>query len=484
MADIQTILQEQDFNKIVTTLCVDTIDSRSPREYLNEYNGERTRRKNSVGNRKPKTVTVYSDTLVDADGNPMPSGEETVYPAQIVTNIPKKIVRFSAAFLFGGKMKISAIDPNESYQEFKKIYDKRLKMRSVLKKFARIVMTETKAALVFYPVIKETSKGKISTLKVKILHLPKKEEEVCEFYPHFDDDDDMDAFIHKYNKEIDGKNRECIRIYTEEEVITSVNMDGAWDQTSMPNLFGKIPVVYADKDMPEWEDIVSTMDALEMRISRLCDTNNYFAEPILKTYGNTALPSKETVGKQIEFPMEVDDSGNEHHGDAEYLAWQQSVESLKLEVDHEHNETYSGASTPDLSFDNLKGIGDVSGTARRFMLIDAEIKADENMEVFEPVIQRTVSIVIAGIANITDVRLARGFEDNDIDVEFGSILPESLKEELENLSIANGGNPFNSKRTIVAHSPYTKDVEEEIKTMEEEGKSTGSNMSMIGNVIQ
>lgn len=467
MADIQTILQEADFNKIITTLCVDTIDNRNPREYLEEYNGDRTRRTTSVGNRKTKTVTVYSDTLTDADGNPLPAGEETIFPAKIITNIPKKIVRFSAAFLFGGKMKITAPDPNDSYQEFKRIYDKKLKMRSVLKQFARTVMTETKAALIFYPIIKDTPKGKIAELKVKLLHLPKKSDAVCEFYPHFDDDSDMDAFIHKYQSEIEGKTRECIRIYTADSLITSINMDGSWEQSSQPNLFGKIPVVYADKDMPEWEDIVSTMDALEMRLSRLCDTNDYFAEPILKTFGNTSLPSKSTVGKQLEFEMTIDDNG-EHHGDAEYLAWQQSVDSLKLELDHEYRETHSGASQPDLSFDNLKGLGNVSGTARRFMLIDAEVKADENMEIFEPVIRRTISIVVAGIANITNVKLAGGFEDNDIEVEFGSILPEDLKEELENLSIANGGQPINAKRTITANSPFTKNVDEEMKALQEE----------------
>lgn len=57
----------------------------------------------------------------------------------------------------------------------------------------------------------------------------------------------------------------------------------------------------------------------------------------------------------------------------------------KEELSRDKNEIYSGSSTPDLSFDNLTGIGNLSGVARKFMTIDATIKASENMEVFGPV---------------------------------------------------------------------------------------------------
>lgn len=109
-------------------------------------------------------------------------------------------------------------------------------------------------------------------------------------------------------------------IQTADQNITSIDMDGTWVTTTEPNLFGKISIVYAEQDLPEWEDIVSAMDAIELRISRLFDTNDYFSEPILKSYGATMLPSKNTVGKQIEFEVKVDqDSGKEYHGDADYL---------------------------------------------------------------------------------------------------------------------------------------------------------------------
>lgn len=481
MARIEDILSNENFGHIVSELCVDTMDCREPREYLGEYNGKRNRRATSVGFREPKKIAIYSETAVDDNGEPLRLEDKTIQVAKLVTNIPKKIVRTAAAFLFGGRMTLSADDVNEGFSEFKKVYERKLKMQSVLRRFARIVLSETKGAIIFYPVITTKDGKKVSVLKVKLLSTPKDENERCEFYPHFDNDDDMDGFIHKYTADIDGRSCECVKIYTKDYIISGTSGGNGWEVRKDKNLFGKIPVVYAEVDQPEWEDVAVLMDAFEVRLSRVSDTNDYFAEPILKTYGLANLPSKETVGKELNFSMEVDsDTGTAYHGDADYLAWQQSIDSIKEELSRDKNEIYSGSSTPDLSFDNLVGIGNISGVARKFMTIDATIKASENMEIFGPVVQRTVSIVSAGMAYITDTKLASQLQDNYIEATFGTILPEDVAEELQNLALANGNKAFNAQETIVARSPYTKDAQEEIKLIKQEEKESTQNAMLPG----
>lgn len=482
MPDISKILANDDFGQVVSSLCVDVIENREPREYYNEYHGERSRRKTSVGWREPKRLAVYSDTLKDKFGNPLRMPDKIVDVARIVTNFPKKEVRTSTAFLFGGKMTITATDQNDGFQEFKRVWERRLKMQSILKTFARKVLSESKAALVFYPYTSKGLDGKQTTeLKVKILSVPKNENIQSEFYPHFDDNDDLDAFIHKFQVLSNGMIRNSCVIWTADKIITATDDMGGWSREEVPNLFGKIPVVYADVYAPEWDDVACIMDAREMRLSRIADTNDYFAEPILKTFGNSDLPSKETVGKEITFPIKVDEyTGKEIHGDADYLAWQQSIESVEKELEETKNELYSGTSTPDLSFDNLKGIGNVSGVARKFMMMDATIKASDNMEVFGPVVQRCISVVIAGISNITNIKYRSQLVDNLIDVEFGSILPEDLAETLQNLSIANGGKPINAQRTVTAQSPFTEDLDEEMTLIEEEESASAQRNNMVG----
>ena len=209
MASISDILVQDDFGRIVSDLCVDTIENREPREYLEEYNGMRRRRTTSVGFREPKTVAVYSETEEELNTQtgkmePKRLEDKTVPVAKIVTNIPKKIVRTAAAFLFGGDMTITADNTDDaSLEDFKKIFVRKLKMKSVLMSFARKVLSETKAAIVFYPVNKVINGKKVPELKAKILSLPKDDNVTYEFYPHFDDDDDMDAFIHKFTTKID-----------------------------------------------------------------------------------------------------------------------------------------------------------------------------------------------------------------------------------------------------------------------------------------
>lgn len=496
MPGISEILSNDDFSRIVSDLCVDTIEDRDPKEYLEEYNGERRRRKTSVGFREPKKVAVYSDKEFEIDPNtgeekPKRLEDKTVPVAKIVTNIPKKIVRTAAAFLFGGDMTVSADNmDDDSLQDFKQVFVRRLKMKSVFMRFARIVLSETKGAIVFYPVTKSNIKGtdkdgnpifkKEVVLKAKILSTPKDDNVTNEFYPHFDDDDDMDGFIHKYTAMVSSRSCECVKIYTANEIITGIN-DGQWVITKDKNLFGKIPVVYAEVDQPDWEDIAVLMDAYEMRLSRMSDTNDYFGDPMLKTYGQTNLPSKETVGKELNFSMEVDpDTGTAYHGDAEYLSWQQSIDSQKEEIANERHEIFSGASCPDLSFDNLIGIGDLSGVAREFMTIDAKIKATEQMEIFGPVVQRCVAIVQAGMARISHIKNADAIEGNYFEVKFGSILPKNLTEILQNLAIANGNKPINSQETITAESPYTKNAKQEIATMKKEEKEMAQNSNPFG----
>ena len=126
MPGISDILSQEDFGKIVGDLCVDTRENREPREYMEEYNGDRTRRKESVGYREPKKIAVYSETETEADPEtgeekPKKLEDKTVEVAKVVTNLPKKIVRTSVAFMFGGSMTITADNPNDGFNEFKKV---------------------------------------------------------------------------------------------------------------------------------------------------------------------------------------------------------------------------------------------------------------------------------------------------------------------------------------------------------------------------
>ncbi len=486
MPDIKTILDKSasDFNALVRALSVDTMENRDVKSYKAEYDGERTRRAGSVGMRQPKKLEVYSDTLVDEQGNPVRLEDKTVPVAKIVSNFPKRLVRTDVAMMFGGRMIVSADNVDEGFNEFKRVWARSLGMQDVLMEFAEKVLSETKAAIVFYPVVFEHWSGqKTNEINCRILSIPDDADDIDEFYPHFHNGR-MDAFIHKYNEKDDtGRTREKVTIWMRENIIYATKTDSGWDISSEENLFGLIPVVYAETKRPAWDESASMMDAREMRLSRLADTNDYFAEPTIVSYGETNLPGKNTVGKEIQFPIKVDiDSGREYHGDAKVMAWDQSIDSTAKELDEVKSEMHNGVSMPDLGFDNMKGLGNISGVSRRLMFLDSDIKKMINMRIFRPALNRCVTVVSAGIANITNVKYRTQIINNWITVNFESIIPRDEAEEAHILSIANGGKPFNSQRTVVAKSPLTPqgDVEDELKRINNDEIEKLSRENMIG----
>lgn len=291
----------------------------------------------------------------------------------------------------------------------------------------------------------------------------------------------MDAFTRRYKAPYgdEGKEHEFVWVQTADYEYKYVSVDGNWDELPrLPNLAKKITVVYAEQDAPEWEDTTTAMDAYENRLSRLTDTNDYFSEPILKTFGATALPSKSTVGKQIEFEMTVDpETGKPMHGDADYLVWQQSVESVKLELGALREEVFSGTSTPDLSFENMRGIGALSGTAIELMFMDAIIKSAEKMEIFGPAVIRCISVIVAMISNVTQIGFKEQLSKARPQITFGAILPNNLSELVNTLVNAK---EINALETLTALSPFTKNAKEEVEKIQKEKVADTAREVMTG----
>lgn len=122
MPPIYSILENENFGQIVNDLSVDTIEGRNPAEYKEEYDGDRRRRKASVGWREPKRLEVYSDTLLDSKGRPVRLDDKTIDVARIISNFPRKLVRTDTAMMFGGRMNISADVQDDGFNEFKRVW--------------------------------------------------------------------------------------------------------------------------------------------------------------------------------------------------------------------------------------------------------------------------------------------------------------------------------------------------------------------------
>src|SRR5690606_22147237 len=148
-------------------------------------------------------------------------------------------------------------------------------------------------------------------------------------------------------------------IWTEEKEMTFI---GNTLIDEFPNEFGKIPVVYLSQEFPEWHWVEDMIDRFEMSNSKFADTNDYFAHPMFKAKGNIeSMPKKDETGKMITLPIHETGKGNIVEADVEFLTWEHAPEAIKLESETLKGLIYSLSDTPDLSFDNVKGLGNVSG---------------------------------------------------------------------------------------------------------------------------
>lgn len=241
--------------------------------------------------------------------------------------------------------------------------------------------------------------------------------------------------------------------------------------------FGKIPIVYLSQHHPEWFVVQEMIDRLEVSLSKLGASNDYSGHPILLLYGEVkGAADKDEDGKVLRMNMEEDDAtGKVKHGEAKFLTREGAADSVKLEIETLEKYIYSMTSTPDISFENTKGLGNVSGVALKLMFLDAILKAKMNEGENRTIIERIINIFIAGTVNTTATTFSKMVKETFFDVQFNSILPDDLSGTVETLVQAVNGKIM-SQSTAIKSLDMTDDVDEEVRmineTLEENLKGT------------
>jgi len=186
-------------------------------------------------------------------------------------------------------------------------------------------------------------------------------------------------------------------------------------------------MVYVSQEQPEWFDVKDLIDRFEVAISKGGGANDRTAHPILAIIGEIkSLPDANDDGKIINLTKKVDDNGNLIQSEAKFLESSGGNESHKNELELIWKLIFSISQTPDLSFDNLKGLGNVSGVALKLMFLDAIIKATMNEGDNRTMIERIINIILSGIVTTTNTSMKTLAAELYYDINFNSILPDDL----------------------------------------------------------
>jgi SPP1 family phage portal protein len=409
--------------KVIDVIKKQSKDIAKIKEYQKEYKDhDRSIRDTQVGK-------IQKDKTVD---------NNNIKAVRIPINFAKKIVNTATAFEVGKPATLIPSDENSLSKLFYQIW-KVNRIDSKIQKIISLKKSETQSAIQFY--ISDLNPSSVLNKILSKIGLKSQAKEIKSkvlentkgmMTPYFDVSGDMLAFMWEY--------------VAADESGTDINHVEIWDNLNFHYLndksgvltysekgiikhgFDRIPIVYVSQDEPEWFGVRELIDRYETTLSKLGGSNDYSAYPILMTFGEVAsLPEKDAMGKVINFPMKKDDEGKYVNGRAEFLSASNSVESAKLETESIKDLIYSISQTPDLSFDNVKGLGAISGVALKLLFLDAVIKALMNEGENRTMIERIANIILSGISMTTNTTLAKEAAALYFDIIFNSIIPDDIQ---------------------------------------------------------
>jgi SPP1 family phage portal protein len=452
--------------EVIAKIKMQSKDFAKIEEYKKEfYKHDRTIRPEQVG-------IIQKDKAVG-------KGEKAkvVKGVRIPINFPKKIVTTATAFEVGKPVTlVASIESNLS-----KLIDqiwKSNRINAAIQKMITIKKTETQAAIQFYIVdLAVTSRfSKVikffgfgdqkKEIKAKVL-----DNTAGKMTPYFDGNGDMIAFMWEFSADVDAKTINNVQIWDAKNFHNLNDTSGSmsyFEGGILPHGFDRIPIVYTEQEEPEWFDVKELIDRMETSLSKLGGSNDYSAYPLLMLFGEvTNMPDKDDDGKVLVFPMKKDDEGKYVNGKAEFLTASNATESIKLELENLKGFIYSISQTPDLSFDNVKGLGSVSGVALKLLFLDAMIKAMSNEGENRTMIERIINILMSGIAMTTNTNMATDATALYYDIIFNSIIPDDVKTASEIItSLRNAG--LLSKATAIKLLDLVEDPAAELELINAE----------------
>lgn len=276
-----------------------------------------------------------------------------------------------------------------------------------------------------------------------------------DLFPHFDENDDMDALSFRYQKRVGDQKRTFFETYTADRHYKWMQGDDGWvEKVNEEIKIGKIPGVYVSSEEPIYQDLSELREDIEYTISRNSDVIAYNAAPLLKIIGN--LQGREDKGEsQRVYRME-------QGGDIGYVAWEQAIQALSYQVQTEVNLFWSQGQMPDISFQNMKDLGDIGYDARQTLFMDAHLKIGDEEGEWIRAFERECNI-IKSFLKLMNVEWANEIDNVGVDHFITPFQLKSEEAEISKYTKANGGKPVISQQESIQLAGLSSDP---IKTME------------------
>lgn len=189
----------------------------------------------------------------------------------------------------------------------------------------------------------------------------------AEIYPVFDKYKDLKTLGFEFVVKEGGKNVRYFQIYeADKDELYRFDKDWVLEEGSeLP--IPKIPSVYWSRPMPIWEDLTDTVTEIELSLSRESNILKKNSAPILGVKGR--LVGDTPAGDTAREVYQMQDGG-----DIAYITWSQQIDAMKFYIETLKQQAAEELQLPNLSLENVKSLGAISGEARKTLLTDPHLK--------------------------------------------------------------------------------------------------------------
>lgn len=267
-------------------------------------------------------------------------------------------------------------------------------------------------------------------------------------YPLIDEMDDMLAMSFEYVKKDGERETTYFETFTADRhylwkcdgesadgwspVLVSKSEDGSMVSGEAINI-EKIPGAYLWRPAPVYHGLSYIRKEIEYSLSRNSDVIAYNSAPVLKISGDVI--GEENKGESRRAWRLA------NGGDVSYVSWQQSVEALKYHIDMLIKLFFMQAQMPDVSFDNLKGLGSIGYDARQTLFTDAHLKIGDEAGAWIEFFERECNVIKAFLKKM-NVKWANEVDNVDVEHIITPFVQNDEKYEIEKWMKANGDKPL------------------------------------------
>lgn len=390
--------------------------------------------------------------------NPKGERKGTLKRWKLPINYPQYINEIALVFIYGRPIKWTnqSEGTDKAFSAFQDLI-KRIRFDSKVRQCKRLAGAETQSAMLFRVFRNNENKP---DCQIRVLAKSKGDE----IYARWDMYENLVSFAWGYYvKDSSTETSYHFDIFTADVIYRCKRVLTGWELVEELNPIGKIPVILFQQDK-EWKGVEPLIEREEYIGSRTADTNDYFADPmfIVDTDIIKNMPDKNDENKTL-ISKGKDDVSKAAH----YLTWDSAPESKQKEIEWLQKHILTKTFTPNIDFESMKGLSNVSGKALKQMMLLADIKAQRHKEVHDELLDRTGNLVIAIIGNVLNIALRGECNNLVVGHEFQEPFGEDIKETIENIAKAKDAEMLSTEGAIELN-PLVKDKEQELKRIEKE----------------